>query len=66
MARAARRSDRATTGLLRCREARKTRLAMDPAPSDLPAVEFSPGRDGGAPVLPDLLGHSPRTSKSAP
>src|SRR5690606_3171721 len=33
----------------------KVHLAMDPATSDIRAVEFTPGRDGDSPVLPDLL-----------
>ena len=40
-------------------ERRKVHLAMDPATSDIRAVEFTPSRDGDSPVLPDLLGHIP-------
>jgi len=36
-------------------ERRKVHLAMDPATSDIRAVEFTPRRDGDSPVLPDLL-----------
>jgi hypothetical protein len=32
---------------------------MDPATSDIRAVEFTPSRDGDSPVLPDLLGQIP-------
>ena len=32
---------------------------MDPAKSDIRAVEFTPSRDGDSPVLPDLLGQIP-------
>ena len=38
---------------------RKVHLAMDPATSDIRAVEFTPSRDGDSPVLPDLLGQIP-------
>ena len=34
-------------------------LAMDPATSDIRAVEFTPGRAGDSPVLPELLGRIP-------
>ena len=37
----------------------KVHLAMDPATSDIRAVEFTPSRDGDSPVLPDLLGQIP-------
>jgi len=40
-------------------ERRKVHLAMDPATSDIRAVEFTPSRDGDSPVLPDLLGQIP-------
>ena len=32
---------------------------MDPATSDIRAVEFTPSRDGDSPVLPDLLSQIP-------
>ena len=32
---------------------------MDPATSDIRAVEFTPSRDGDSPVLPDLLNQIP-------
>ena len=38
------------------RQWRKVHLAMDPATSDIRAVEFTPSRDRDRPVLPDLLG----------
>ncbi len=38
---------------------RKVHLAMDPATSDICAVEVSSSRDGDSPVLPDLLGQIP-------
>jgi len=41
------------------RQWRKVHLAMDPATSDIRAVEFAPSRDGDSPVLPDLLGQIP-------
>ena len=41
------------------RQWRKVHLAMDPATSDIHAVEFTPSRDGDSPVLPDLLGQVP-------
>ena len=34
-------------------------LVLDTAPSDLRAVVFTPSRDGGSPVLPDLLDQIP-------
>ena len=34
-------------------------LAMDTATSDIRAVEFTPGRDGDSPLLPDLRGQIP-------
>ena len=37
------------------RQWRKVHLAMDPATSDIRAVEFTPSRDGDSPVLPELL-----------
>jgi hypothetical protein len=40
-------------------ERRKVHLAMDAATSDIRAAEFTPGRDGDSPVLPDLLGQVP-------
>lgn len=42
-----------------CRQWRKVHLAMDPAKSDIRAVEFTPGRDGDSPALPDLLDQIP-------
>jgi hypothetical protein len=41
------------------RQWRKVLLAMDPATSDIRAVEFTPSREGDSPVLPDLLGQIP-------
>lgn len=41
------------------RQWRKVHLAMDPATSDIRAVEFTPSCDGDSPVLPDLLGQIP-------
>lgn len=41
------------------RQLRKVHLAMDPATSDIRAVEFAPSRDGDSTVLPDLLGQIP-------
>ena len=41
------------------RQWRKVHLAMDPARSDIRAVEFTPSRDGDSPVLPDLLSQIP-------
>ena len=41
------------------RQWRKVHLAMDPATSDIRAVEFTPSRDGDSPVLPDLLRQIP-------
>ena len=41
------------------RQWRKVHLAMDPATSDIRAVEFTSSRDGDGPVLPDLLGQIP-------
>ncbi|MCR9148487.1 MAG: IS5 family transposase, partial [Rhodobacteraceae bacterium] len=41
------------------RQWRKVHLAMDPATSDIRAVEFTPSLDGDSPVLPDLLGQIP-------
>ena len=41
------------------RQWRKVHLAMDPATSNIRAVEFTPSRDGDSPVLPDLLGQNP-------
>jgi len=41
------------------RQWRKVHLAMDPATSDIRAVEFTLSRDGDSPVLPDLLGQAP-------
>jgi hypothetical protein len=35
-------------------------LAMDAATSDIRAVEFTPGREGDSPVLPDLPGQIPQ------
>ncbi|MCC1492385.1 IS5 family transposase [Cognatishimia sp. F0-27] len=37
----------------------KVHLAVDPATSDIRAVEFTPSRDGDSPVLPDPLGQIP-------
>lgn len=42
------------------RQWRNVHLAMDPATSDIRAVEFTPSRDGDSPVLPDLLGQIPK------
>ena len=41
------------------RQWRKVHSAMDPAASDIRAVEFTPSRDGDNPVLLDLLGQVP-------
>lgn len=41
------------------RQWRKGHLAMDTATSDIRAVEFTPGRDGDSPVLPDMLDQIP-------
>ncbi|QPM89579.1 IS5 family transposase ISRhba5 [Pseudooceanicola algae] len=41
------------------RQWRKVHLAMDPATSDIRAVEFTLSRDGDGPVLPDLLSQIP-------
>jgi hypothetical protein len=41
------------------RQWRKAHPAMDPATSDIRAVEFTPGRDGDSPLLPDLPGRIP-------
>ena len=43
------------------RQWRKVHLAMDPATSDIRAVEFTPSRDGDSPVLPDLLSQIPKS-----
>jgi hypothetical protein len=63
------------------RQWRKVHRAMDPATSDIRAVEFTPSGDGpshgcaasnhcqavDSPVLPDLIGQTPKkTSRSAP
>ncbi len=45
------------------RQWRKVHLAMDPATSDIRAVDFTPSRDGGSPVLPDLLGQIPQNEQ---
>jgi hypothetical protein len=42
---------------------RKVHLAMDPATSDIRAMEFTPSRDGDSPVLPDLLDQIPEHEK---
>ncbi|MBW3245872.1 IS5 family transposase [Epibacterium sp. DP7N7-1] len=39
---------------------RKVHIAMDPATSDVRAVEFTPSRDGDSPVLPELLDQVPQ------
>jgi hypothetical protein len=36
---------------------------MDPATSDIRAVEFTPSRDGDSPILPDLLGQIPEAEQ---
>ena len=41
------------------RQWRKVHLAMDPATSDIRAVEFTPSSKGDSPVLPDLLSQIP-------
>ncbi len=41
------------------RQWRKVHLAMDTATSDIRALEFTPGRDGDSPLLPDLRGQIP-------
>lgn len=45
------------------RQWRKMHLAMDPDTSDIPAVEFTPSREGDSPVLPDLPGQIPGDEK---
>ncbi len=42
------------------RQWRKVHLAMDPATSDIRAVEFTPSRDGDSPVLPGPARPNPR------
>lgn len=42
------------------RQWQKVHLAMDPATSDIRAVEFTPSRDGDSPVLPELLDQVPQ------
>ena len=42
------------------RQWRKVPIAMDPATSDVRAVEFTPSRDGDSPVLPELLDQVPQ------
>ena len=42
------------------RQWRKVHIAMDPATSDVRAVEFTPSRDGDSPVLPELLDQVPQ------
>ena len=42
------------------RQWRKVHLAMDTAPSDIRAVEFTPSSDGDSPVLPELPDQIPR------
>ncbi|EPX78659.1 Mobile element protein [Salipiger mucosus DSM 16094] len=42
------------------RQWRKVHLAMDPATSDIRALELTPSRDGDSPVLPGLLGQIPK------
>lgn len=46
-------------GTSRRRQWRKVHLAMNTATSDIRAVEFTPGRDGDSPFLPDLLDQIP-------
>lgn len=46
-------------GTQRRRRWRKVHLAMDPATSDIRAVEFTSSRDGDSPVLPELLAQIP-------
>ncbi|WP_413874768.1 IS5 family transposase [Albidovulum sp.] len=46
-------------GTHRRRQYRKVHLAMDTATGDIRAVEFTPGREGDSPVLPDLLDQVP-------
>jgi hypothetical protein len=43
------------------RQWHKVHLAMDPATSDIRAVEFTPSCDGDSPVLPDLLRQIPKS-----
>lgn len=45
------------------RQSRKVHLAMAPATSGIRAVEFTPGRDGDSPVLPDLFGRIPEAEQ---
>lgn len=46
-------------GASRRRQWRKVHLAMDAATGDNRAVEFTPSREGGSPVLPDLIDQVP-------
>jgi len=46
-------------GTHRRRQYRKVHLAMDTATGDIRAVEFTSGREGDSPVLPDLLDQIP-------
>ncbi|MDN5567368.1 MAG: IS5 family transposase [Paracoccus sp. (in: a-proteobacteria)] len=43
------------------RQWRKVHLAIDPATSDIRAVDSTPNRDGDSPVLPDLLSQIPKS-----
>lgn len=45
------------------RQGRKVHLAMDPATSDIRAVEFTSSRDGDSPVLPDLPDQIPEAEQ---
>ena len=45
------------------RQWRKVHLAMDTETSDIRAVEFTPGRDGDSPILPELLDQIPAEEK---
>lgn len=46
-------------GTHRRRQYRKVHLAMDTAPGDIRAVEFTSSREGDSPILPDLLDQIP-------
>jgi len=47
------------------RQWHKAHLAMDPATSNIRAVEFTPSRDGDSPVLPVLLDQIPEEEQKA-
>ncbi len=45
------------------RQGRRVHPAMDTATSDIRAVEFTPGREGDSPVLPELLDRIPEDER---